>query len=197
VVARARAGGRPRRLRVPEPEDPREDDARRAARGRRAAPLRPRRHRQLPRATARLYEDFGLFTADAEIAADVADLFNLLTGFGRPQRFRKLLVAPFDLRERLIEEIRGRTAAAPGRRRGSGSRSTTSPTRRSSTSSTGVAEGRRGRDRRAQHLHAAPGVEGLSENIRVRSVLGRFLEHSRVFVFEAGDVRATTSAAPI
>ena len=56
--------------------------------------------------TARVYEDFGLFTADEEIAADVADLFNYLTGFGRPQRFRKLLVAPFGLRERLIEEIR-------------------------------------------------------------------------------------------
>ena len=45
--------------------------------------------------TARLYEDFGLFTADPDITADVADLFNYLTGFGRPQRFRKLLVAPF------------------------------------------------------------------------------------------------------
>ena len=46
--------------------------------------------------TARLYEDVGLFTADEEISADVADLFNYVTGFGRPQRFRKLLVAPFD-----------------------------------------------------------------------------------------------------
>src|SRR5262249_60291589 len=55
---------------------------------------------------ARSYEDFGLFTADEEIAADVADLFNHLTGFGRPGHFRKLLVAPFTLRERLIEEIR-------------------------------------------------------------------------------------------
>ena len=48
--------------------------------------------------TARIYEDFGLFTADEEIAADVADLFNYVTGFGRPQAFRKLLVAPFNLR---------------------------------------------------------------------------------------------------
>ena len=51
--------------------------------------------------TRALYEDFGLFTADEDIAADVADLFNYLTGFGRPQEFRKLLVAPFDLRTRL------------------------------------------------------------------------------------------------
>src|SRR4029079_14582609 len=56
--------------------------------------------------TARGYEDFGLFTADEDIAADVADLFNYLTGFGRPLDFRKILVAPSDLRERLIEHIR-------------------------------------------------------------------------------------------
>ena len=63
-------------------------------------------------ATARLYEDVGIFTADEDIAADVADLFNHLTGFGRPQRFRKLLVAPFSMRARLIEEIRRVAAAA-------------------------------------------------------------------------------------
>ena len=62
--------------------------------------------------TARIYEDFGLFTADEEIAADVADLFNYVTGFGRPQRFRKLLVAPFNLRRRLVEEIRRVAKAA-------------------------------------------------------------------------------------
>ena len=50
--------------------------------------------------------DFGLFTADPDIAADIADLFNYLTGYGRPQRFWKLLVALFDLRDRLIEQIR-------------------------------------------------------------------------------------------
>ena len=49
---------------------------------------------------ALVYEDFGLFTADADIAADVADLFNHLTGFGKPQRFRKIVVSPFTLRER-------------------------------------------------------------------------------------------------
>src|SRR6185437_14853813 len=62
--------------------------------------------------TARAYEDFGLFTADEDIAADVADLFNYLTGFGRPGDFRKLLVAPFTLRQRLIEEIRDVADAA-------------------------------------------------------------------------------------
>ena len=62
--------------------------------------------------TARIYEDVGLFTADEEISADVADLFNYLTGFGRPQRFRKLLVAPFTMRARLVEDIRARRGAA-------------------------------------------------------------------------------------
>jgi hypothetical protein len=63
-------------------------------------------------ATARLYEDLGIFTADEEITADVADLFNYITGFGRPQKFRKLLVAPFTLRSGLVDEIRGVAAAA-------------------------------------------------------------------------------------
>ena len=140
-------------------------------------------------ATARLYEDFGIFTADEEITADVADLFNFITGFGRPTKFRKLLVAPFTLRSGLVDEIRAVAAAA--------------------------ATGERGRIRlKVNHLvdpgivdelYAAsqagasidviarttcalrPGVDGLSENIRVRSIVGRFLEHSRIYAFEAGD----------
>ncbi|MDX6565971.1 MAG: polyphosphate kinase, partial [Gaiellales bacterium] len=62
--------------------------------------------------TARIYEDVGIFTADPAIVADVADLFNFVTGFGRPQRFRKILVAPFNLRRRLIEHIRDVAQAA-------------------------------------------------------------------------------------
>ena len=62
--------------------------------------------------TARGYEDFGLFTTDEKIGGDVADLFNHLTGFGRPQRFRALLVAPFSLRTRLVDEIRAVSQAA-------------------------------------------------------------------------------------
>ena len=61
---------------------------------------------------ARVYEDFGLFTADEEIAADVADLFNHLTGFGKPPPFRKILVAPYNLRERFVDEIRRVAKAA-------------------------------------------------------------------------------------
>jgi polyphosphate kinase len=136
--------------------------------------------------TARLYEDFGLFTADEDIAADVADLFNYLTGFARPQRFRKILVAPFNLRSRLIEEVRSvGSAAAAGKR---------AHIRFKMNSLTDEAI--------IEELYAAsqegaqvdivvrgicalrPGVEGLSENIRVRSILGRFLEHSRLYNFE-------------
>jgi polyphosphate kinase len=139
--------------------------------------------------TARQYEDFGLFTDDEAITADLADLFNHLTGFGRPQRFRKILAAPFNLRSGLTERIRAVARAA--------------------------AEGERARIRikvnaiadpaiidelyRASQAGAEidivarsictlrPGVPGLSETIRVRSIVGRFLEHSRVFAFEAGD----------
>jgi polyphosphate kinase len=137
--------------------------------------------------TARSYEDFGLFTADEEITADVADLFNHLTGFGRPAHFRKLLVAPFTLRERLIEEIRMVAGAAQAGKKA-----------RIRIKVNGLTH-----PQVIDELYAAseagaridllvrgvcslrPGVPGLSEQIRVRSVIGRFLEHSRLFVFEA------------
>jgi polyphosphate kinase len=137
---------------------------------------------------ALVYEDFGLFTADADVAADVADLFNHLTGFGKPQRFRKILVSPFTLRERLIEECR---AVAQAARAGKPAR-----IRIKVNALTDAAI--------IDELYAAstagaeidlvvrgicslrPGVKGLSENIRVRSILGRFLEHSRVYHFEHG-----------
>ena len=88
--------------------------------------------------TARLYEDFGLFTDDEAITADLADLFNHLTGFGRPQRFRKILAAPFNLRSGITDRIRARGPGGVGGRagRGSGSSATRSPTSRSSRSST-------------------------------------------------------------
>jgi polyphosphate kinase len=142
--------------------------------------------------TARHYEDFGLFTADEEIAADIADLFNHLTGFGRPGRFRKLLVAPFTLREQLIEEIRMVAGAAEAGKKA-----------RIRIKVNGLTH-----PQVIDELYAAseagaridllvrgvcslrPGVPGLSEQIRVRSVLGRFLEHSRLFVFEANGLTA-------
>ena len=139
--------------------------------------------------TARLYEDVGIFTADEEIAADVADVFNYVTGFGRPQRFRKLLVAPFEMRTRLIEEIRKVAAAAKA---GETARirlklnNLVDPTiidelYAASTAGATVEICAR------SICMIRPGVEGLSENVSVRSILGRFLEHSRIYSFEAGD----------
>jgi polyphosphate kinase len=139
--------------------------------------------------TAKSYEDFGLLTADEDVAADIADLFNYLTGFGRPARFRKLLVAPFTLRQRLIEEIRDvADAARDGRKvririKVNGLTHTEVIDELYAASEAGV---------RIDLLvrgvcSLRPGVPGLSDGIRVRSVLGRFLEHSRLFQFEAGD----------
>ncbi len=144
-------------------------------------------------ATARSYEDFGLFTADRGITADIADLYNYLTGFGRPQESRLALVAPFVLKPRLIEEIRRVAAAALAGE----------PTRirlkvnnlvdpeiveelyRASQAGVPIEIATR------SICVLRPGVPGLSETITVRSVLGRFLEHSRVLVFEAGGSTVT------
>jgi polyphosphate kinase len=139
-------------------------------------------------ATARVYEDFGLFTADEEIGADVADLFNYITGFGRPQRFRKLLVAPFDLRARLIAEIRAVAQAAEA-----GKSASIRIKVNALTDDAVIAELYKASQAGAKVDIVArsicslrPGVAGLSETIQVRSILGRFLEHSRLFVFQAG-----------
>jgi polyphosphate kinase len=139
--------------------------------------------------TARIYEDFGLFTADEEIAADVADLFNYVTGFGRPQAFRKLLVAPFNLRSRLVEEIRAVAKAASGGERARIHLKTNALTDQAIIEELyGAAQAGAEIDVVARSIcQLRPGVPGMSELIRVRSILGRFLEHSRFFVFEAGD----------
>ncbi|MBV8079503.1 MAG: polyphosphate kinase 1, partial [Actinobacteria bacterium] len=139
--------------------------------------------------TARIYEDIGLFTADPDITADVADLFNFVTGFGRPRRFRKILVAPFTLRRRLVEEIRKVAAAAAA-----GQRARIRIKVNNLVDPTIIEELYAASQAGAQIdivvraiCALRPGVPGLSENIHVRSILGRFLEHSRVFCFEAGD----------
>ncbi|HYY32155.1 MAG TPA: polyphosphate kinase 1 [Gaiellaceae bacterium] len=138
--------------------------------------------------TARVYEDFGLFTADEEIAADVADLFNYITGFGRPQRFRKLLVAPFDLRSRLIEEIRAVAAAAAAGKAARMRIKVNALTDEAIIDELydASAKGATVEIVARSICSLRPGVANLSERITVRSVLGRFLEHSRVFIFQAG-----------
>jgi polyphosphate kinase len=148
--------------------------------------------------TARHYEDLGLFTADEEIASDVADLFNYLTGFGQPQRFRKLLVAPFSLRARLIDEIRVVAQAAKAGKKGHIRIKVNALTDKAvidalyGASRSGVQI-----DVIARSISALrPGVDGLSENIHVRSVVGRFLEHSRMIILEAGDESTYLMGSP-
>jgi polyphosphate kinase len=142
--------------------------------------------------TAKTYEDYGLFTADADITADVADLFNYLSGFSRPQPFRKLLVAPFGLRDGMVERIREvRRAAAKGEEaririkvNSLNDEELIEELYRASQEGAKI-------DIVARSICTLrPGVPGLSETIRVRSILGRFLEHSRIFIFEAGEKRA-------
>ena len=138
--------------------------------------------------TARLYTDLSLFTCNPEITTEVAQLFNALTGFGRSPEFKHLLVAPFNLHSRIQELIANEAAnAAAGK-----------PARI-------IAKMNKLVDKvTMDNLYAAsqagvqidlivratcclvPGVKGLSDNIRIRNIIGRFLEHSRIYYFENG-----------
>lgn len=138
--------------------------------------------------TARLYTDLSLLTCNPEITAEVALLFNSLTGFARSPEFKHLLVAPFNLHSRIQEFIATEAAnAAAGK-----------PARI-------IAKMNKLVDKvTIDNLYAAsqagvqidlvvratccllPGVKGLSDNIRVRNIVGRYLEHSRIFYFENG-----------
>ena len=138
--------------------------------------------------TAETYEDFGLFLADEDAAADVAELFNYLTGFRRAAPFRKLLVAPFTLRQRLVEEIQA-VAEAARKNKNARIRIKVNGLTDSEVIDELYAASQAGAsvDLVVRGVCALrPGVPGLSDRIRVRSVLGRFLEHSRLLIFEAG-----------
>jgi polyphosphate kinase len=138
--------------------------------------------------TARLYTDFGLFTTDPQIGADVTDMFNYLTGYGRPLHYRKVLIAPTQLRDGLIAEI-DRTIAAhtperPARITMKMNALVDGPCIRAlyRASMAGVRV-----DLNVRGICCLrPGVPGISENIRVVSVVGRLLEHSRVYAFQRG-----------
>ncbi|MGQ0547550.1 MAG: polyphosphate kinase 1 [Betaproteobacteria bacterium] len=138
--------------------------------------------------TARLYTDFGLLTANEEVCADVNEVFKQLTGLGRVGRMKHLWQSPFTLHKRIVGAIR-----AEAKRAADGEEA------RIIAKMNALLE-----PQIIEELYAAsaagvkidlvvrgvcalrPGIEGLSENIRVRSVVGRFLEHSRVFYFRAG-----------
>ncbi len=139
--------------------------------------------------TARLYEDFGLMTTDEQITADVADLFNSLTGYARPRRYRKVLVAPAHMREGILEEIEATVRAHQA-----------GESARIAMKMNSLVD-----QRCIQALYEAsqegvqidlnvrgicclrPGIEGVSENINVVSVVGQFLEHSRIYSFHRGE----------
>ncbi len=136
--------------------------------------------------TARYYTDLSFFTSRPTVTGDVAQLFNSLTGFGRSPRFRHLLVAPFNLHERLMRLITHETRnAAAGR-----------PARiiakMNALVDGAIIDALYAASRAGVKIELivrgtcclVPGMPGLSENIRVRSLVGRFLEHARVFYFE-------------
>jgi polyphosphate kinase len=138
---------------------------------------------------ARLYEDFGLFTTDPELGQEVANLFNTLTGYGHPAPQRKILVAPNWLRQPLLEEVE-RTIAAhqagePARivmkMNALVDQKCIDALYRASQAGVPIDLNVRG------ICCLIPGLPGVSETINVVSVVGRFLEHSRIYSFHRGD----------
>jgi len=139
--------------------------------------------------TARVYEDLGLLTADPEVGADLTDLFNTLTGYSRQTEYRRLMVAPHGVRPGLVRRIEAEAAHARAGR----------PSRIRLKANSIVDEAvidalyAASRDGVPVELVVRgicalkPGVAGMSETITVRSIVGRFLEHSRVMVFGTAD----------
>jgi polyphosphate kinase len=139
--------------------------------------------------TARLYEDFGLLTADPAIGADLTDLFNTLTGYSRQTAYRRLLVAPHGVRSGLVERIEAETEKALA------GEPALLQIKVNALVVDQLVDALYRASQAGVHVDLLvrgmctlrPGVPGLSENIRVRSILGRFLEHSRIFRFGIDD----------
>ena len=139
--------------------------------------------------TARLYEDYGLLTSDPDVGGDATDLFNVLTGYSRKTAYHRFLVAPYALRAGLLEQIERQTAR---QRDGQPARiqlkcnaivneAVIDALYRASQAGVPVDLWVRG------ICSLRPGLPGLSETIQVRSILGRFLEHSRIYAFGTRD----------
>jgi len=132
--------------------------------------------------TARIYEDLGLLTADPDIGADVGDLFNYLTGFSRHTGYRQALVSPVTLRQRILEMIETEAAAGPAGRIVLKLNGLTDPA---------MIDALYAASRAGVPIDLAvrgmcclrPGIPELSETIAVRSIVGQFLEHSRIYRF--------------
>ncbi|MEU7477566.1 RNA degradosome polyphosphate kinase [Lentzea sp. NPDC042327] len=139
--------------------------------------------------TARLYEDVGILTAEPTIGADLTDLFNVLTGYARQDEYRSLLVAPYGVRKGIVERINleiehaqaGRPSGVRIKVNSLVDEQVIDALYRASQAGVPVDVVVRG------ICGLKPGIKGLSENINVRSILGRFLEHSRIFQFVGCD----------
>jgi polyphosphate kinase len=136
-------------------------------------------------ATARVYEDIGVFSTDPDLGSDLTMLFNSLTGFSQPAAYRKLIVAPKGMRERIVELIHNeqpQNGSKPGR----------IVLKMNSLVDQAVIEALYEASSAGVQIDLIvrgicclrPGVPGMSENIRVRSIVGRFLEHSRLWRFD-------------
>jgi len=138
--------------------------------------------------TAKLYSDIGLFTCDPDICQDITELFNYLTGYSRQVKYRKLLVAPLDLREGIIERIEREIEAK--QRTGIGKIAF----KLNSLVDIEVIDALYEASRAGVEIDLVvrgicclrPGVPGMSDHIRLVSVVGRFLEHSRIYYFANG-----------
>ncbi|HUZ42142.1 MAG TPA: polyphosphate kinase 1 [Acidimicrobiales bacterium] len=132
--------------------------------------------------TARTYEDFGLLTCDPAISEDVGELFNFLTGFSRIGQYKKIMVSPLSTRTKVVELINGQRDRGPAGRIAMKVNGLTDPTIIDAlyeASSAGVEI----RLEVRTLCSLRPGVAGLSENITVHSLVGEFLEHSRILIF--------------
>ena len=135
--------------------------------------------------TARIYEDMSLFTSDREIGADVSDLFNHLTGYSRQHSYRWLIVAPDEMRKTLIQMIEREAESSTSKKPGH------IAIKVNSLVDERVIEALYAASRAGVEIDLfvrsicalRPGVKGISESIRVRSILGQFLEHSRIYYF--------------
>jgi polyphosphate kinase len=139
--------------------------------------------------TARLYTDFGLFTADPDIGSDVAEMFNFLTGYGRPAEYRKVLVSPTTMRDQIVAEIERTTAAhAAGEEARIALKMNSLVDARCIQALYEASQAGVRIDLNVRGICCLrPGVEGISENIHVSSIVGRFLEHSRIYTFRRGE----------
>eukprot|EP01132_Coremiostelium_polycephalum_P006243 gene6243-7774_t len=135
--------------------------------------------------TADIYADMGLFSCDKELGADMCDLFNYLTGYSKITSFRKLLIAPMNMRSTLIQLIEteaknareGKEASIYAVMNGLDEKRIANSLYQASIAGVKITLVVRGRCR------ILPGIPGISDNIKVISILGRFLEHSRIYCF--------------